>query len=181
MTKEKAREILNILKEYERAYQYSKEEVVGALDMAIKALEQQPCEDAISRQALIEKATSWDKHFADSERAVSLTDIMSMPPVTPQPCEDCVKRDDAQDIMARLLSDYLHDEDREKIENANEIGELPSVQPQPKSGHWIAMSEGFSPYECSECGGVEFKKSKYCPNCGCYCGGDDMREVQDGE
>ena len=40
MTNEKAREILNILKEYERAYQYSKEEVVGALDMANKALEQ---------------------------------------------------------------------------------------------------------------------------------------------
>lgn len=42
MTNKKAREILNILKEYERAYQYSKEEVVGALDMANKALEQQP-------------------------------------------------------------------------------------------------------------------------------------------
>lgn len=41
MKNEEAREILNILKEYERAYQYSKEEVVGALDMAIQALEQQ--------------------------------------------------------------------------------------------------------------------------------------------
>lgn len=141
-----------------------------ALDMAIKALEQQPCEeynykalweqvkwerdvateqleqlgyslgekirtseDCISRQYLIEKATSWDKHFADSERYVSLTDIQK----------------------------------------------TPSVTPQPKRGHWIAMSEGFSPYECSECESVEFKKSKYCPNCGCYCGGDDKKEVQD--
>ena len=50
----------------------------------LKALEQQPCEDCISRQALIEKATSWDKHFADSERCVSLTDIQNAPPVTPQ-------------------------------------------------------------------------------------------------
>ena len=40
-------------------------------------------EDCISRQALIEKATSWDKHFADSERYVSLTDIQGAPPVTP--------------------------------------------------------------------------------------------------
>ena len=46
---------------------------------------QQPCEDCISRQALIEKATSWDKHFADSERCVSLTDIQNAPSVTPQP------------------------------------------------------------------------------------------------
>ena len=46
---------------------------------------QDPCEDCISRQALIEKATSWDKHFADSERYVSLTDIQNAPSVTPQP------------------------------------------------------------------------------------------------
>ena len=90
--------------------------------------ELKPSEDCISRQYLIEKATSWDKHFADSERYVSLTDIQK----------------------------------------------TPSVIPQTKRGHWIAMSEGFTPYECSECESVEFKKSKYCPNCGCYCGGDDM-------
>lgn len=47
-------------------------------------LEQQPCEDCISRQALIEKATNWDKHFADSERYVSLTEIQNTPSVTPQ-------------------------------------------------------------------------------------------------
>lgn len=60
------------------------DELSDALDMAIKALEAQPCEDCISRQALIEKATSWDKHFADSERCVSLTDIQNAPSVTPQ-------------------------------------------------------------------------------------------------
>ena len=42
-------------------------------------------QDCVSRQALIDKATSWDAHFADSERAVSLADIMSLPSVTPQP------------------------------------------------------------------------------------------------
>ena len=47
-------------------------------------IEQQPCEDCVSRQALIDKATSWDAHFTDSERAVSLTDIMSLPSVTPK-------------------------------------------------------------------------------------------------
>ena len=159
-------------------------------------------EDCISRQALIEKATSWDKHFADSERYVSLTDIQGAPPVTPQPCEDCVKREDVQDIMARLLSDYLHDEDREKIENANaEIGELPSVQPQPKRGKWIEDAETYykmlnerglgvdeyTPYftddiACSVCLAKyscidnETQFFKYCPNCGA-----DMREVQDGK
>lgn len=46
--------------------------------------EQEPCEDAISRQYLIEKATNWEKHFHDSERYVSLTDIQNAPSVKPQ-------------------------------------------------------------------------------------------------
>jgi len=50
-----------------------------------KPEEQEPCDDAVSRQALIDKATSWDAHFADSERVVSLTDIVSLPSVQPQP------------------------------------------------------------------------------------------------
>lgn len=70
------------------------EQVKWERDVAIEQLEQlgyslgekiRTSEDCISRQALIEKATSWDKHFTDSERYVSLTDIMSMPSVTPQP------------------------------------------------------------------------------------------------
>ena len=64
---------------------YYRKEYEEAVNMAIKALEQQPCEDCVSRQALIEKATSWDKHFADSERCVSLTDIQNAPSITPQP------------------------------------------------------------------------------------------------
>ena len=60
-------------------------EIIENLEAISKALNQEPCEDCISRQALIEKATSWDKHFADSERCVSLTDIQGAPPVTPQP------------------------------------------------------------------------------------------------
>jgi len=103
--------------------------------------------------------------------------------------EDCVKRDDAQDIMARLLSDYLHDEDREKIENANaEIGELPSVQPQPKRGKWIRITNGAmrEKYICSTCGrqieedGIEGLIAIKYPYCHCGCRMDaDMREVQD--
>lgn len=42
----------------------------------------------------------------------------------------------------------------------------PSVAIPNKTGHWIDMDEGFSPCECSECKSVEFKKSKFCPNCG---------------
>jgi len=45
---------------------------------------QEPCEDCISRQYLVDKAVSWDKHFADGIRYVALTDILNAPPVQPQ-------------------------------------------------------------------------------------------------
>lgn len=89
---------------------------------------------------------------------------------TVEMAEDCVKREDAQDIMARLLSDYLHDEDREKIENANaEIGELPSVQPQPKRGKWISIDSTHS--KCEKCEAIFEITSpnaevNFCPSCG---------------
>lgn len=54
------------------------------IDEAIRRLKAQPSEDCISRQAVIGKATSWNTHFTDSERYVSLSDIMALPPVTPK-------------------------------------------------------------------------------------------------
>ena len=43
------------------------------------------------------------------------------------------------------------------------IKALPSVNPQPKTGHWIDV---FGGCECSECGCLEGGYSDYCPNCG---------------
>ena len=95
----------------EDTYGYTDEDIVNKVNEIIDAVnesssvtpsynsiktELKPCDtprtnlaetsqDCVSRQALIDKATSWDAHFADSERAVSLADIMSLPSVTPQP------------------------------------------------------------------------------------------------
>ena len=73
-----------------RRYIIEADDSLKGFDEAIEKLEREwgaeeieGSEDCISRQALIEKATSWDKHFADSERYVSLTDIQGAPPVTP--------------------------------------------------------------------------------------------------
>lgn len=59
-----------------------------ALDMAIKALEQQPCSDAISRQAVLEQTYNWSKD--EFLRVTNPFDylrkrINSLPPVNPQP------------------------------------------------------------------------------------------------
>ena len=76
----------------------------------------------------------------------------------------------------------LSDETRRKWTDEI-IKALPSVQPEPKEGHWIG-SDGS--YVCSECGGdpIDFIATmgasfdayietpmNYCPNCGSYNGG----------
>ena len=65
----------------------SGEKTAEALDMAIKALEQEPCVDAISRQAVMEICNEeWDSDLI-VER------IGQLPSITPQPktghCKEC--------------------------------------------------------------------------------------------
>ena len=53
-----------------------------ALDMAIKALEQEPCEDAISRADVKKYLSAPNK---DGDRVIYESDLDLLPPVTPQP------------------------------------------------------------------------------------------------
>ena len=62
------------------------EEEKEALRIAIKALEQEPCEDAISRQAFIKRYEEWmyseyGKHCEKDALAIRVAN--SLPPVTP--------------------------------------------------------------------------------------------------
>lgn len=60
-------------------------EAYKSLQFAIKALEQEPCEDAISRQAVIDMTglSEWfDSSDSYNEFVIALSDL---PPVTPQP------------------------------------------------------------------------------------------------
>ncbi len=76
-----------------------------------------------------------------------------------EPCEDAISRDEAIRVAEQgQIQGYEW--------QFKKLCNLPSVTPQPKIGQWIAMGEGFTLYKCSECEAVEFKKSKYCPNCG---------------
>lgn len=50
MTKEIAIEILEERWRYSRTYKYTDAEIREAFELAIKALEQQPCEDAITKR-----------------------------------------------------------------------------------------------------------------------------------
>jgi hypothetical protein len=57
-----------------------------AFDMAIEALEQEPCEDAVSRKAVFEAFEEWVNSREDwNEHPVWFArNLVSLPPVTPQ-------------------------------------------------------------------------------------------------
>ena len=138
---------------------------------------QQPCEDCISREAVLEFLKGFEiLHNHDELRTNLIYGIMNLPSVTPsynsvktelKPREDCISREQAIRVAEQgQIQGYEW--------QFKKLCNLPSVTPQPKVGKWIKpntepwikMGDGFTPYECSECEAVEFKKSKYCPNCG---------------
>jgi hypothetical protein len=111
-------------------------EVIVAYDLAIKALEQEPC-DCISRA----KA---QKHIYTRLYESALNNVGY----------ECKASDIFTDIAENRLSTW--------------ISEIPSVQPKPKTGHWIDHQEDKWIYaQCSECETVHDTRTNYCPNCGC--------------
>ena len=156
MTKKEAikklKDILEEATETDDSVCYVTSDDADALNMAIKALEQEPCEDAISRQAVdtlvdeLARAISDERCYMSRGRDTStiIRDIRHLPPVKPQvicpshgiDCEDC-----------------------------------PAYNPKT-TGHWIWELEDWNKWTCSECG---FSKrtdihvkldDKFCPNCG---------------
>ena len=78
--------------------------------------------------------------------------------------DDCVSRE------AVLLINELHYGQMPNHINHQiwqEIKDLPSVTPKPKTGHWIDkyILRQYFQYECSECGRASLK-SNFCPKCG---------------
>jgi len=128
------------------------------LDLSIKALEAEPCGDAISRQAAIDAL--------DCINGVEEV-LRSLPPAQSeltdeQVIEYCKKK--GYKIVAEDLFN-------------------PSVQPEPKEGHWIPHEtpDGGVQYECSRCGVLwEFNDGSpednevyFCPKCGAKMQGAD--------
>lgn len=95
MTREEAKDLLDNLNgmiEDSRNSDYD-----TAFKMAIKALEQEPCEDTISRQAVDDAIYDYSR-ACDVDYAQIMEYIDKLPSAQPEPCEDTVSRQ-------RLLSD----------------------------------------------------------------------------
>ena len=150
-----------------------------------KALEQEPYEDAVSRQAAInaaiDGADKWDGGFNREREKCIREEIDKLPPATPQPCEDCISSEEVCKILDRhWLSGTVARRIIDQIKDS--IDQLSSVTPQPKLGKWILLDEcANSGYYCSECQkkvvkegwSDTVKKIKYCPNCGAWMKGDE--------
>lgn len=148
MTREDAINIMKVIV-HMLEEKYDTERVEDAVNMAIKSLEQEPCEDAISRQEAIK---SIGKYFLRVETNGTI------------------------EIHQKLFSEFLKaiNETQKNI-----LLDLPSVHTKAKVGKWITWSEeikcdGYTEYrthcKCSECDKEHDSYSalfiRYCSNCG---------------
>lgn len=153
-----------------------------ALDIAIKALEQEPCDDVCEWfEQYVDIATDIvELRFSDgtvkrAKRGLYMRDIeksirkMLIDQMAnekkQEPCEDCVSRQAVLDKMKE------RDDELSSI-CPKDIRELPPVTPQPKMGQWKRISmdkyvqHAMAYYRCSECGRNIIGTHNYCPSCG---------------
>lgn len=186
MTREEA---INLLADMDSDKYTAKEAI--ALTMAIKALEQEPCEDVCKWfEQYVDIATDIvELRFSDgtvkrAKRGLYLLDIeesirkMLIDQIAnekkQEPCDDCISRQAVIDGINK----YFHDEyyQRTSIQDCRDcliedvIKCMPPATPQPKTGYWIED-------HCSVCGkGIEDlidshewyrnEQPNFCPFCG---------------
>lgn len=124
-----------------------------AVRVAIKVLEQEPCEDCISRQSLKHKLQEHHDFFVNAYGGFSNL-----------PQNDKSRVDEITNCIAMVVNE-------------------PCIQPKSKTGHWIGhrehcenlgvMPSGLGAYEwCSNCDcGIDVREwhrnnYNFCPNCG---------------
>ena len=175
MTDKEAIEVLtsNVVENPELMYE--------ALDMAIKALEQQPSEDCISREeALRHRHIIYDDDGVGYS-VVRVDEIEQLPFVTPKPCEE----ENLNCTECRYYDKEKHYCPRFCKVIENTMAEITSEQTRPQ-GKWIDIGiamEGrkyknhecdiADAYYCDYCGYNQYIKTNYCPWCGAEMVGEE--------
>jgi rubrerythrin len=95
-----------------------------------------------------------------------------------EPCKNTIDRQAVLDIVDSYSESQSNVEDVTQ-DIISDIVALPSVNPQPKTGHWLRTGEvdvfyDLPSYECSKCGQTSLENGDYCPNCGAK-----MQEVEE--
>jgi len=139
-------------------------------------LEQEPCEDTISRQNDI--LPNIDKKVESYGKLLKHPVVKRIMGIDKEPSENAISRqavDTLVDELARAISDErcCISRGRSTATIMQDILDLPSVKPQePQTGHWILKIEDWNKWICSECGHVERTDIHvslgygFCPKCG---------------
>ena len=78
---------------------------------------------------------------------------------------DLISREATKMIITMKPYDWSNITERREM--LNEIDNLPSVEPERKTGHWIDTDNYYQRWKCSECGcHTRDAEPNYCPNCG---------------
>ena len=113
----------------------------------------------------------------DGMECIPVYHIEELPSVQSEPCEDAVSRKAVTGIYTSLWGIIGTIMDRGEWDDVcrTTANELPSVQPERKTGKWlIAEKDRYLVHsvQCSVCGNCISWMANYCPNCGSYNGGE---------
>jgi len=149
------------------------------IEMAIKALSQEPCDETVSLKAVMEVIKAHMDGEDKNTKAV-LSDVMEsvneLETLVQEPYDDAVSREKVLEMITDFatLELYIDKHNHVTFEPIEKlIKSLPSVT--QKSGKWILLDEcANSGYYCSRCQkklvkegwSNTVKKIKFCPNCG---------------
>lgn len=125
-------------------------------------LEQEPCPNAINRTDMLDAIGHGTTYTSEDLQKI----IKALSPVNPQPCEDAISRE----MALKECHDIVFDGERYRVIQEETLLGLPSVTPQPKTGHWMhttnALGDGI--HVCSCCGKlIKQGYLNFCANCGC--------------
>lgn len=142
MTNEEAKEIIECREMIDAMSERANE----ALDKAVEALEQKPCEDAISREYLVEHIKAcWNngRPMYSPDLSELLSWIDDVPLVQPKPieCEDAISRQAVLDMAITIKTDDYSGNEIMDVVDIDDVKALPPVTPQLKTGRWIPVSE----------------------------------------
>ena len=172
MTIDKAKEIISYHKylvDRDTSGLLDKQLEYQAIDMAIKALEKKPCNDAISKASVFEIMGNlmsipydFDRPITEKDVSESMDEIRNLPSVTPTKCIATVKfsKEDMQELIDEKMKDIV-------VER--------------KKGKWIYSGS----YDedgmlfCSNCKheiDVSEGHFKFCPNCGSFMSKGEKNE-----
>lgn len=151
-----------------------------ALDMAIKALEEQERCETIKEIPKDYKYDTETKDFLVYRHMYTGHEIHIEKPVPryrleQEPCEDAISRADAKKYLS------APDANGDRVIYESDLDLLPPVTPQTKMGRWVYEGEGsgYKKWHCSNCKMLVRNPEKpwysFCPN----CGQPKMQEVEE--